>query len=74
MTVNSARSMNADLQLGLLDGFQKNLTPDRGGSVETEAVTKRAQMLQMQYNITDRMRSYGTSCGSCNAYGLGYYA
>jgi hypothetical protein len=63
--------MNADLQLGLLDGIQKNLTPDRGGSVEKDSVTKRAQQLQMQYNMADRLHPYNCSCGDC---GLGYYA
>jgi hypothetical protein len=36
--------MNADLRLGATDGEFKNLTPDRGGDVETEAVLKRASV------------------------------
>ena len=69
MAVNSARSMNADLQQGLLDGAVKSLTPDRGGAVERHEVEQRANDLQPQYNITDNKHVYNCACGSC---GLGY--
>lgn len=51
MAVNDSRSMNADLQLGIIDGKVKNLTPDRGGEVEQEHVLQRRTELQQQYGV-----------------------
>lgn len=51
MAVNESRSMNNDLRLGANDGKFKNLTPDRGGVVETEHAIERASVLQPQYNV-----------------------
>jgi hypothetical protein len=57
MAVNSARSMNADLHSGVNDGRLKNLTPDRGGVLESDPkVVVRAGQLQAQYNVTDIMK------------------
>lgn len=67
MAVNDSRSMNADLQQGLLDGRLKTLTPDRGGSVEVQNVHDRALALQAQYSISDHMQSFamGCQCAQC---------
>lgn len=67
MAVNDSRSMNADLQEGLLDGRLKSLTPDRGGTVEVNFVHDRAMGLQAQYSISDHMHSYamGCQCAQC---------
>lgn len=54
MAVNESRSMNNDLRLGVTDGRFKNLTPDRGGDVEEDKVTVRAQVLQPQYGILEK--------------------
>jgi len=54
MAVNEARSMNRDLVLGATDGKFKNLTPDRGGEVDTLDATIRAQELQLQYDLVNR--------------------
>jgi hypothetical protein len=51
MAINDTRSMNADLQLGVVDGKVKRLTPDRGGEVEMQAVTQRKYELQQQYGV-----------------------
>lgn len=68
MAVNNSRSMNADLRQGLLDGREKALTPDRGGSVEVNHVHDRALSLQAQYGISEHMHSYamGCQCGQCS--------
>lgn len=67
MAVNNSRSMNADLQEGLLDGRVKTLTPDRGGSPEVQFVHERALSLQAQYSISDHMHSFamGCQCAQC---------
>jgi len=67
MAVNDSRSMNADLQQGLTDGRVKTLTPDRGGTVEVSNVLQRAEALQRQYAIADRMHSFASdcNCGYC---------
>jgi len=58
MAVNSARSMNADLHSGVNDGRLKNLTPDRGGVLESDPkVFVRAGQLQAQYNVTDFLKN-----------------
>lgn len=54
MAVNESRSMNRDLVLGATDGKFKNLTPDRGGEVDTLAPTVRSQELQLQYDLVNR--------------------
>lgn len=56
MAVNDARSMNADLHIGLNDGRLKNLTPDRGGQVDESHASVRSGLLQAQYNVTDMMK------------------
>lgn len=67
MAVNNTRSMNADLQQGLADGQIKTLTPDRGGTVEVQAVHERAISLQSQYSISDHMHAFaqGCQCAEC---------
>lgn len=62
MAINDFRSMNADLQQGLVDGRIKSLAPDRGGSVEVQFVHERALGLQAQYSISDHMHSFATGC------------
>ena len=54
MAINSSRSQNADLRLGATDGAFKNLSPDRGGVVETGPALKRSMVINEQYNITNR--------------------
>jgi len=54
MAVNESRSMNNDLRLGATDGAFKNLTPDRGGEVESSNPAVRSQVLQPQYNVLER--------------------
>lgn len=68
MAMNSERSMNQDLHSGLNDGRLKSLTPDRGGRMDTEAVSVRANLLQKQYNVTDMMNNVHVDCGcsSCS--------
>jgi hypothetical protein len=56
MAVNNTRSMNEDLQAGIHDGCCKNLSPDRGGSVELHDLYERYATLQQQYGITDSER------------------
>lgn len=51
---NMERSANADLRKGIMDGTYKSLTPDRGGDVEMEYVTKRNIVAPPQYGITPR--------------------
>lgn len=63
MAYNLSRSMNADLQAGIIDGSVKNLSPDRGGTVEVQAVHERALSLQAQYSISDHMQAYLNGCG-----------
>lgn len=58
MAANFSRSMNADLQQGVTDGFLKSLTPDRGGTVEMAQPLKRAAELQCQYGITHKGTSF----------------
>jgi len=67
MAINNSRSMNADLQQGLIDGLVKTLTPDRGGTVEVQHVHERALALQSQYSVSDHMHSYamGCQCAEC---------
>lgn len=67
MAINDSRSMNADLQEGLLDGRVKTLSPDRGGTVEVQNVHERALALQAQYSISDHMHSFamGCQCAQC---------
>lgn len=63
MAVNNFRSMNADLILGSqVDGQIKVLDPDRGGSVEYDFVTDRADHLQPQYNIAHNFHTYAEYC------------
>jgi hypothetical protein len=54
MAVNESRSMNNDLRLGATDGTFKNLTPDRGGEVESNNTAIRSQVLQPQYGVLER--------------------
>ena len=49
---NMERSANADLRKGIMDGTYKSLTPDRGGDVEMEYVTKRNIVAPPQYGMT----------------------
>lgn len=59
MAVNATRSMNRDLQAGVRDGRFKSITPDRGGSVEIDAVIDRAVVIPPQYNVTDATYQIG---------------
>jgi len=62
MAANFSRSMNADLYLGSqVDGSQKTLYPNRGGSVEEQAVMERARMLQEQYAVAHMGHSFAES-------------
>ena len=54
MAVNSSRSQNNDLRLGITDGAFKNLTPSRGGVVETGPSIKRQMVLQSQYGVSPK--------------------
>lgn len=65
MAVNDARSMNADLKQGVRDGKYKSLTPDRGGSVEMQAVMERVDDLQTQYGMSVEDHPVGCMCGYC---------
>lgn len=66
MAINDARSMNADLQMGLRDGKFYNLTPDRGGMVDMTNVEQRANELQKQYGVNTQDHDYNCGCSSCN--------
>ena len=58
MAVNSSRSQNNDLRQGITDGSFKNLTPDRGGVVESGTSIKRQMVLQSQYGVSPK-KPYG---------------
>lgn len=51
---NTSRSQNQDLRSGILDGTYKSLTPDRGGDVEMESVTKRNMVAPPQYGLVPK--------------------
>lgn len=36
MAVNTSRSLNGDLAMGIADGSVKRLTPDRGGDISSD--------------------------------------
>lgn len=70
MTTNYSRSLNTDLQNGIHDGCCKQLSPDRGGVVETNDLMERYASLQPQYGITDMDRGLtGKDMLGVNAYG-----
>ena len=50
MAVNESRSMNADLNEGLVDGVVKHLTPDRGGVVEYHESQVKANLHDWWYD------------------------
>ncbi len=64
MAVNTSRSQNADLRLGATDGKYSNLTPDRGGNVEMDAVKERAALVTPKYNSFD-VHGHSCNCNHC---------
>lgn len=67
MTVNNSRSMNQDLQLGILDGRLKTILANRGGQVESHDFVNDMDSLSPQYGITDKVHHLvqGCGCPSC---------
>ena len=62
------RSMNKDLQQGVMDGLYKSVYPNRGGVVETVEPASRASILPPQYGMTDYSKGIhpeGCACSYC---------
>lgn len=63
MAYPKPRSMNSDLELGMVDGKYKQVVKDRGGVVETSTYESRECLNDTWYGIHEAKTFHTPDCG-----------